>query len=83
MTEHPNCRRIVSEVWKSKIVGNLMTVLSQKLKELKNKLKSWNKNVFSNVHLRVQQAQVEVDLLQEQINANGDIDDMFEKEREA
>lgn len=41
-----------------------MFILSQKLKMLKLELKTWNKVVFGDVHLKVEQAQREVDLLQ-------------------
>lgn len=38
-----------------------MSVLSQKLKALKLRLKDWNKLVFGNVNERVKSAMVELD----------------------
>lgn len=44
-----------------------MSVLSQKLKALKLELKSWNKLVFGNIHLRVNNALAAVESIQHQI----------------
>lgn len=57
-----------------------MFVLSQKLKVVKCELKRWNKLVFCNIHLRVENNLAEVDKLQQEINSIGANDDLLEKE---
>jgi len=54
--EHPDCINIVKQCWNNPIVGCPMYVLSQKLKVLKENLKSWNKNSLGNIHNRVSMA---------------------------
>lgn len=43
---NPDCRRLISKVWSSRIYGCPMYVLGQKLRGLKNELKPQNKLVF-------------------------------------
>lgn len=57
-----------------------MFVLSQKLKALKSELKTWNKLVFGNIHLRVEAATAAMDDIQQQINISGASDDLMEQE---
>ncbi|KAF1897718.1 hypothetical protein Lal_00032476 [Lupinus albus] len=47
---HVDCHKAVAEAWKVEVVGCPTFVLSQKLEFLKNELKSWNVNVFGNIH---------------------------------
>lgn len=54
--DHLDCSRLVPEVWNRPVKGCRMYVLPQKLKLLKMELKSWNKHVFGDVHLKVGQA---------------------------
>lgn len=53
---HPNCDAIVKEVWKEKVYGCPMFVLTSKLKSLKVRLKEWNRAVFGDVHIKVNNA---------------------------
>lgn len=55
-TKHPNCRRVIQEVWRKQAVGCPMYVLSLKLKILKGALKLWNKQCFGDVRGRVREA---------------------------
>lgn len=54
--------------------------MSQKLKALKSELKSWNKLVFGNIHLRLEKALADVDNIQQQISSSGASDDLLEQE---
>lgn len=67
---HPDCERLVKEVWNKSVFGCPMIVLALKLKSLKGELKVWNKSVFGNIHLRVQSAMDVVEDIQMQIDAN-------------
>lgn len=78
--EHPDCHRLVSEVWKTPVVGCSMYVLSQKLKILKKELRTWNAEIFGDVHLQVKKAQATVDTLQKCMNDSGCTDDLLEQE---
>lgn len=46
---HKDCENIIKEVWKDKVYGCPMFILSAKLKTLKERLKTWNRNTFGNV----------------------------------
>lgn len=64
-------------------MGCPMYILSQKLKNLICQLKSWNKEVFGDVHLMINPAQAEVDLVQDQIAMNGMDDVPMDRDKEA
>jgi hypothetical protein len=49
-TLHPECDSLVKDRWNTEFVGCPMYILTRKLKLLKEKLKSWNKETFGNVH---------------------------------
>ncbi|XP_019433071.1 PREDICTED: uncharacterized protein LOC109339967 [Lupinus angustifolius] len=68
---HSDCKRLVEESWSVPVLGCPMFILSQKLKNLKIKLKDWNANIFGNVHLRVKNALANVEIIQIYINASG------------
>lgn len=58
-----------------------MFTLAQKLRDLKLELKTWNKEVFGDVHLNVERAQAEVDKVQAQIIALGYLNSLLDKEK--
>lgn len=57
--EHEDCRRLVTEVW-NRSVPNIqfgpMQVVSKKLSALKCELKAWNREVFGDVKIKVDNA---------------------------
>lgn len=57
-----------------------MMVLSQKLKLLNLEVQTWNKEVFGNVHLRVENALKEVDDIQACIDTSGFSESLHKKE---
>ncbi|KAF1872450.1 hypothetical protein Lal_00016748 [Lupinus albus] len=77
---HPDCQRLVSEVWKEELVGCPMFVLSQKLRTLKKEFKIWNVQVFGNIQERVKQAMSNVAAIQEVISSIGSDDDLLNQE---
>lgn len=80
-SRHPDSEKLVKEVWETPVYGNPMFILSQKLKNLKARLKDWNKNIFGDVHSKVNLALAEVDRIQNQINFSGGSDDLFSRKR--
>ncbi|XP_019420741.1 PREDICTED: uncharacterized protein LOC109330928 [Lupinus angustifolius] len=77
---HSDCRRLVADSWKTNIVGCPMFILVQKLRRLKCDLKSWNLNVFGNIHLRVKEAIDEMDIIHNNINEFGAHRDLLDQE---
>jgi hypothetical protein len=69
-TLHDDCKNIVAASWNEPVVGCPMFVLSQKLKSLKLKLKTWNKETFGNVHELVKNAETHLLQIQTQILQN-------------
>jgi hypothetical protein len=82
-SHHADCKSIISRVWNSNIIGCPMYILSEKLKLLKLELKTWNKNIFGNVHDHVSLAVKKLDSIQEEINVRGCLDELFDQEKQA
>ena len=70
-TFHEDCRNVVASVWNQNVVGCPMYILSRKLLMLKVKLRSWNKEVFGNIHQLVQQAETKLHDIQIQLQTSG------------
>jgi len=58
-----------------------MFVLSKKLKVLKEKLKVWNKTCFGDVHNIVRDTEQKVQLIQAQIQTNGQTETLLDEEK--
>ncbi|XP_019418503.1 PREDICTED: uncharacterized protein LOC109329278 [Lupinus angustifolius] len=82
-TSHDDCRNLISNCWRRVFPGCPMYVLSQKLKALNEDLKVWNKNVFGNIHLRVQTTKSNVEFIQSCIQQHEPINDLLEQEERA
>ncbi|XP_019435508.1 PREDICTED: uncharacterized protein LOC109342010 [Lupinus angustifolius] len=80
---HQDCRRLVEDSWRIKVYGCPMFVLSQKLRHLKRDLKSWNINVFGNVHLKVNNAKACVETIRNCINILGPSSELLDQEDKA
>lgn len=65
------------------MTGCPMYIVFEKLKRLKKELKLWNKDIFGNVHKQVEQAQAEVDSLQDLMQNAGCTDQLIDKEKQA
>lgn len=64
--KHPDCERVVREVWSKEVAGCPMFSLVQKLKMLKSKLRTWNREMFGDV-IKVDNAYVVLDSIQKDI----------------
>jgi hypothetical protein len=78
---HPDCAKVIQNSWNVNVVGCPMYVLSEKLKRLKVELKTWNKNVFGNIHEIVKLARSKVDSIQVLLDTNGPTDLVLEQEK--
>jgi len=58
-----------------------MFILNTKLKNLKHKLKIWNKQVFGNIHDYVNEAEKNLDNIHNQIQSSGHADDLHNLEK--
>jgi hypothetical protein len=82
-TLHPECKKVVEDCWNTSVIGCPMFILSKKLKLLKDRLKSWNKDCFGNVHNLVSSAEQRLQQVQDQIQQNGHSDTLLHDERVA
>ncbi|KAK2444447.1 hypothetical protein QL285_015474 [Trifolium repens] len=64
---HPDCRKIIADTWNINVVGCPMFILTQKLKLVKDKLKTWNETCFGNVTDLVCSAELKLAHIQVQI----------------
>lgn len=78
---HPDCINIIKHCWANQVTGCPMFVLNQKLKNLKEALKVWNKNTFGNVHSQVNTTYKELDDIQVKIDNIGCTDILMDQEK--
>lgn len=64
---HHSCEILISETWKTRMVGCPMFILQRKLQILKSKLKVLNKSTFGNVHDNVKTTEDRVKNIQDKI----------------
>lgn len=73
----------VATVWHdSNFLGCPMFVLSAKLGNLKQNMKTWNRSHFGNIHVNVDSAMSDLDLIQNEIDTLGPTEDRLSKEEE-
>ncbi|XP_058746815.1 uncharacterized protein LOC131619766 [Vicia villosa] len=82
-TLHDDCEKIVKDTWDFKFYGCPMYVLDCKLKLLKSKLKEWNKHIFGDVKLKVEEADKALKEIQQQISIGGYNDSLQLQEAKA
>jgi hypothetical protein len=70
-TLHENCRDVVASIWNQNVVGFPMYILNRKLQMLKVKLRSWNKEVFGDIHHLVKEAETKLHDIQVQLQTSG------------
>ena len=80
-SEHKDCRKFIEDCWQEQVVGSPMFILTSKLKNLKTKLTVWNKEVFVNVHTYVDQAEANLNHIQNQIQTLGHSDHLANQEK--
>jgi hypothetical protein len=80
---HPDCSNVILDSWSANVIGCPMFVLSQKLKNLKAKLKCWNKDSYGNVNDLVSAAEIKLKQIQSHIQEHGHSDELLLEERDA
>jgi hypothetical protein len=80
---HETCKDIISDSWNEVVVGCPMYILNTKLKRLKDKLRTWNKEVFGNVHAYVNDAEMQLQEIQSQLQTEGYTDNLGTLEKTA
>jgi hypothetical protein len=78
---HPDCESLIKDSWNFEVTGCPMFILSKKLKLVKEKFKVWNKSSFGNVHELVSSAEQNLNHIQNQIQANGPLDELLDDEK--
>jgi hypothetical protein len=78
---HPECRNIILESWNTVVVGCPIFILSQKLKNLKSTLKSWNKMQFGDVNASAITADQNLQRIQSDIQIMGPTDVLLAEEK--
>jgi hypothetical protein len=63
-TRDSTSNKIISLAWNQQLLGSLAFKLSTKLKEVKKKLKEWNKETFGNIHYKLNQVKSYLSKLQ-------------------
>lgn len=78
--DHKACRNLVKNIWSKQVVGCPMFVLKQKLNNLKISLKTWNSEVFGNVHLKVSLVVDNLSSIQHRIQEDNLNDELYKLE---
>lgn len=80
---HPKCLSIAKEAWlQSNITGWMGEKLVQKLKDVKERLKEWNKNEFGDINLKLSNSEKQLqvlDLVSEERQLNQNEKDLWTK----
>jgi len=83
VTLHSECKALIVNSWQETVIGYPMHILNSKLKNLKAKLKLWNKQVFGNLHEYVDKAKAHLSHIQQQIQTSGHSDSLKNLEKDA
>lgn len=75
--QDPDFLKIVEDNWNSGITGSSQFILAQNLKNMKQFLKAWNRNVFGDINLKVQAVGKNIQLCQDLLDA-GPSDSLFQ-----
>ncbi len=75
---HPEFKSLVKQWWKNFDApkGSVMYKFQQKLKYLKTKIRSWNKNSFGNMFVEKQRVEEKMQRLQEEVMYKGYMEEM-------
>ncbi|XP_042519136.1 uncharacterized protein LOC122092899 [Macadamia integrifolia] len=81
--ENENFLPVVDEAWKMQLIGDLIYVLSEKLKRVKGVLKVWAHDSFPNINMELEQATKVSKSIQDSIEESSMSNDIFNKEADA
>ncbi|XP_026458491.1 uncharacterized protein LOC113359006 [Papaver somniferum] len=63
--DHKDCKDIIFECWQKNLSGSSAFLIARKLKEVKMKLKIWNKEVYGNIKTNIEECNQHLHWLQE------------------
>ncbi|XP_026437505.1 uncharacterized protein LOC113335702 [Papaver somniferum] len=63
--DHKDCKDIIFECWQRNLSGSSALLIARKLKEVKLKLKIWNKEVYGNIKTNIEECKQHLHWLQE------------------
>ncbi|XP_026437705.1 uncharacterized protein LOC113335903 [Papaver somniferum] len=63
--DHKDCKDIVTECWQRNLSGSSAFIIARKLKDIKLKLKVWNKEVYGNIKTNIEESKQHLNWLQE------------------
>ncbi|XP_026396179.1 uncharacterized protein LOC113290804 [Papaver somniferum] len=68
---HEDCKSIIAEYWKANNKGSLAIKISRKLRDIKVRLKKWNKEVYGNIKTNLEESIQHLDwITKHQFNSN-------------
>jgi len=82
-TSHVDCHKLVLDTWSIGVRGKGMTRFQDKLRNLKNAFKVWNRMVFADVNRPVKLDVDEVNRIQHLIDSEGFSDQLYMQDLEA
>lgn len=68
--DHPSFMELVEELWSMEISRNPQFVLHKKLKTLRGRLKSWNKEVFGDLKASISTVEANIQFFQDSMDNN-------------
>jgi hypothetical protein len=80
-SNHPDYEKVIIDSWNVEFPGCAMSILSKKLKLVKDNLKVWNKSSFGNVHDSVTAAENNLNHIHDQILDIGPSDELLDAEK--
>ncbi|XP_026435839.1 uncharacterized protein LOC113333629 [Papaver somniferum] len=63
--DHKDCKYIIAECWQTNLSGSSAFLIARKLKDIKMKLKVWNKEVYGNIKTNIEESKQHLLWLQE------------------
>lgn len=67
LTSHPNFHAYVAEKWIRTIFDYAVTNFTYKLRSMKQHIEWWNKNVFGNIHRKIEKLTYHIKELEKKI----------------
>ncbi|WJX72805.1 hypothetical protein P8452_56647 [Trifolium repens] len=80
-SNHPDYENVIIDSWNVEFPGCAMSILSKKLKLVKDNLKVWNKSSFGNVHDSVTAAENNLNHIHDQILDIDPSDELVDAEK--
>lgn len=80
--QHPNFNSLLKKWWNIKIEGSTLFCVANKLKNVKKRVRDWNKNYFGDIFERKSNLKVELQIIQDNIQSDGYSEELVKEENE-